>query len=39
MFYEDLTNPMQGGTGHTQRVCLESKIPLLNQETYFSWLE
>jgi hypothetical protein len=39
IFYEDLTNPMQGGTGHTQRVCLESKIPLLNQETYFSWLE
>lgn len=39
LFYEDLQNPMQGGTGHTQRVCLESNIPLLNQEMYFSWLE
>lgn len=39
MFYEDLQNPMQGGTGHTQRVCIESNIPLLNQEVYFSWLE
>lgn len=39
LFYEDLQNPMQGGTGHTQRVCLESNIPLLNQEMYFNWLE
>jgi hypothetical protein len=39
LFYEDLSNPMQGGTGHTQRVCLESSIPFFNQETYFHWLE
>ncbi len=39
LFYEDVSNPMQGGTGHTQRVCIESEIPLLNQETYFKWLE
>jgi hypothetical protein len=38
LFYEDLNNPMQGGTGHTQRVCLDNNIPLFNQETYFSWL-
>lgn len=39
LFYEDLQNPLQGGTGHTQRVCLISNIPLLNQEMYFNWLE
>ena len=39
LFYEDLSNPMQGGTGHTQRVCLDNAVPLFNQETYFSWLE
>ncbi len=39
LFYEDLGNPMQGGTGHTQRVCLDNAVPLFNQETYFSWLE
>lgn len=39
LFYEDLKNPMQGGTGHTQRVCSDNNIPLFNQETFFSWLE
>jgi len=38
LFYEDLENPMQGGTGHTQRVCLENNIPFLNQTTFFKWL-
>jgi len=39
LFYEDLENPMQGGTGHTQRVCLENKIPFINQTTFFEWLK
>ncbi len=38
LFYEDLENPMQGGTGHTQRVCVENKIPFINQTTFFEWL-
>lgn len=38
LFYEDLENPMQGGTGHTQRVCLENNITFINQTTYFEWL-
>ena len=38
LFYEDLENPMQGGTGHTQRVCLENNIPFVNQTTFFDWL-
>ena len=39
LFYEDLENPMQGGTGHTQRVCLENKIPFFNQTTFLAWLK
>jgi hypothetical protein len=39
LFYEDLENPMQGGTGHTQRVCLENKIPFFNQTAFFEWLK
>ena len=38
-FYEDLDNPMQGGTGHTQRVCIENNIPFANQTTFFEWLK
>lgn len=38
-FYEDLDNPMQGGTGHTQRVCIENNIPFINQTTFFEWLK
>ena len=39
LFYEDLENPMQGGTGHTQRVCLENNIPFVKQTTFFEWLK
>ena len=39
LFYEDLENPMQGGTGHTQRVCLENDILFFNQTTFFEWLK
>ena len=38
LFYEDLENPMQGGTGHTQRVCFENNIQFINQTTFFDWL-
>ena len=39
LFYEDLENPMQGGTGHTQRVCLDNNIPYFNQTVFFEWLK
>ena len=32
--YEDLENPMQGGTGHTQRVCLENNIHSIKIDTH-----
>jgi hypothetical protein len=39
IFYDDLNNPMQGGTGHTMNVCIKHKIPLINQEIWLKWLE
>lgn len=38
IFYDDLQNPMQGGTGHTIRTCIQSEIPWINQQTWFGWL-
>ncbi|MGY6560688.1 MAG: hypothetical protein ACXITV_01135 [Luteibaculaceae bacterium] len=38
LFYDDLGNPVQGGTGHTMMVCKDSKVPYLTQETWFTWL-
>ncbi len=39
IFYDDLSDPMSGGTGHTMNVCLQNNIPIFNQEVWFSWLE
>jgi len=39
LFYDDLENPLAGGTGHTMKVCKENDIPILNQEAWFKWLE
>ena len=39
LFYEDLESPMKGGTGHTQRVCLDNNIPFFNQTTFLEWLK
>lgn len=39
LFYDDLLNPMQGGTGHTMRVCRDLNIPFLNQSLWMSWLK
>lgn len=38
IFYDDLTNPQTGGTGHTMNVCIENNIPIIDQKTWFSWL-
>jgi hypothetical protein len=39
IFYDDLNNPRTGGTGHTMQVCELNKVPLIDQETWFQWLE
>lgn len=38
IFYDDLSDPMSGGTGHTMQVCLNNGIPLLDQRTWLEWL-
>ena len=39
IFYEDLENPGQGGTGHTINVCQSNGIPVIDQGTWKHWLE
>jgi len=38
IFYDDLTNPRAGGTGHTMKVCEQNSIPIINQNIWFKWL-
>lgn len=38
IFYDDLQNPCQGGTGHTMNVCRENQVPFINQEVWMKWL-
>ncbi len=38
IFYDDLSNPKAGGTGHTMDICLKNNIPILDQSSWFSWL-
>jgi len=38
IFYDDLENPMKGGTGHTMSVCEQNNIPIINQKVWVKWL-
>jgi len=38
IFYDDLNEPMTGGTGHTMNICKLNNIPYINQEQWFQWL-
>lgn len=38
LFYDDLLDPMNGGTGHTMKVCIDNNTPILNQNGWFDWL-
>lgn len=39
VFYDDLSNPQTGGTGHTMHVCIQENIPLIDQQVWFGWLD
>lgn len=39
IFYDDLKNPQEGGTGHTMNVCEENDVPFIDQRSWFDWLE
>ena len=38
IFYDDLDNPKEGGTGHTMKVCDKNCIPIIDQKVWFKWL-
>lgn len=38
IFYDDLEHPKTGGTGHTMKVCENNNIPIVDQKTWFDWL-
>lgn len=37
IFYDDLTEPGKGGTGHTMNVCNKIGIEIIDQRTWFNW--
>ncbi len=39
LFYDDLTNPGTGGTGHTMQMCDELEVPYIDQRIYFNWIK
>jgi hypothetical protein len=39
IFYDDLANPKEGGTGHTMTVCEKNNIPIIDQQVWFNWLK
>lgn len=38
LFYDDLRNSLQGGTGHTIQLCKKFQIPVFDQSCWFDWL-
>ena len=38
IFYDDLSNPKTGGTGHTMDICVVNNIPVIDQQIWFNWL-
>jgi len=38
IFYDDLSNPMQGGTGHTMDIRQKNVIPIITQTLWQNWL-
>jgi hypothetical protein len=39
IFYDDLSDPVKGGTGHTMNVCRMNEVPLIDQKTWLDWLK
>ena len=38
LFYDDLDQPLSGGTGHTIQVCIQNNIPVFDQREWFKWI-
>lgn len=38
IFYDSLTKPLSGGTGHTMHVCIQNNVPWIDQRIWMNWL-
>lgn len=38
IFYDDLSSPESGGTGHTMKMCKEKMVPYVTQKVWKNWL-
>ena len=38
IFYDNLENPYEGGTGHTMKICEANNIPIINRNVWKKWL-
>lgn len=38
LFYVNLEDPMEGGTGHTIRVCRQEGVPVAFQDSWSQWI-
>jgi hypothetical protein len=39
IFYDDLLKPVQGGTGHTIKMCKELEVPFCDQRVWMDWVD
>ena len=39
LFYVKLDDPMEGGTGHTIRVCIQEGVPVAFQDSWKLWIQ
>jgi len=39
IFYDDLENPLTGGTGYTIKVCRKNNVQVVTQEIWVKWLK
>lgn len=38
IFYDNLQNPICGGTGHTMKICQLNGVPIIDQRIWIQWL-
>jgi hypothetical protein len=38
LFYDDLSNPEDGGTGFTIKTCRDNGVPFYDQRVWFDWI-
>ena len=38
IFYVNASDPLSGGTGHTIRVCVQNRLPVIDQEVWQKWV-